>query len=56
MLRSKLRFVALALALTLPASAQKLGFLDELLDRFTGNWILSGDIAGDDVFHPVNAR
>ena len=56
MLASKLRFIGLGLALSLSVSAQEPGFQDELLDRFTGNWILSGEIAGDDVIHHVDAR
>jgi hypothetical protein len=56
MLSSKLRFFGLAVALSLSASAQESGFQDELLDRFTGNWVLSGEIAGDDVIHHVDAR
>jgi hypothetical protein len=56
MIKHKLRLLALALALTLPANAQEAGFQDKLLDRFTGRWTLTGTIAGDDVVHSVDAR
>jgi hypothetical protein len=56
MIKRKLRFIGLALALSLSANAQEAGFQDKLLDRFTGNWILTGKIAGDDVIHTIDAR
>ena len=56
MLRRKLQFIGIALALSLSASAQESGFRDELLDRFAGYWVLSGEIAGDEVIHHVDAR
>jgi hypothetical protein len=56
MIRLKLGFVALALVLSLSSHAQETGFQDKLLDRFTGRWILSGTIAGDDVVHSIDAR
>ena len=56
MTRHKLRFIALALALSLAANAQEAGFQDKLLDRFTGRWTLTGTIAGDDVVHSIDAR
>jgi hypothetical protein len=56
MIRHKLRFIGLALALSLSANAQDAGFQDKLLDDFTGNWILTGKIAGDDVIHSIDAR
>ena len=51
-----LQTIALALALSLAASAQDAGFQDELLDRFAGRWALTGTIAGDDVVHSIDAR
>ena len=60
MIKHKWRWLALtlslALALALPANAQETGFQDELLDRFTGRWTLTGTIAGDDVIHSIDAR
>ena len=51
-----MRIVGLTLALSLSASAQASGFQDNLLDKFTGHWILSGEIAGDNVIHSIDAR
>ena len=56
MLRIILKFIGVALALSLSACAQESGFQDDLLDSFVGNWVLSGQIAGDDVIHHVDAR
>jgi len=56
MIRLKLGFVALALALSLSPHAQEADFQDKLLDRFTGRWILTGTIAGDDVVHSIDAQ
>lgn len=56
MIRLNLRIVALVLALSLSAHAQETGFQDELLDKFTGSWILRGTIAGDDVVHSIEAQ
>ncbi len=56
MIRHKLRVTVLTLALSLPVNAQETGFQDELLDRFTGRWTLTGTIAGDEVVHSIDAR
>jgi hypothetical protein len=56
MIWHRFRVTLLALALSLAANAQNVGFQDELLDRFTGSWTLSGTIAGDDVLHTIDAR
>lgn len=56
MIRPKLRFVAIVLALSLSSHAQETGFHDELLDRFTGHWSLTGTIAGDEVIHSIDSR
>jgi len=56
MIRLTLRSFALFLALSLGVNAQEKGFQDELLDKFTGRWVLTGTIAGDDVVHSIDAR
>ena len=56
MIRTTLLSFWLFLALSLPVSAQEPGFQDELLDKFTGRWVLTGTIAGDDVVHSIHAR
>ena len=56
MITRRLPLFALALVLSLPANAREAGFQDELLDNFTGHWVLAGTIAGDDVIHSVDAR
>jgi len=48
--------VALCLLVALPATAQEVGFQDELLDRLAGNWLMQGTIAGDEVNHDVVAE
>lgn len=55
MITRQLRLIVLALVLSLPANAREAGFQDELLDKFTGRWVLTGTIAGDDVIHSVDA-
>lgn len=52
----QIRFIGLFLALSVVANAQESYFQDELLDRLTGNWILTGQIAGDEVVHTIDAR
>ena len=51
-----LGLIALGLLLSLPAAAQQAGFQDSLLDRFVGDWILEGTIAGGESTHDVTAR
>ena len=41
--------------LSLPAVANETNFQDELLDKFVGNWVLKGMIAGGDVTHDIDA-
>jgi hypothetical protein len=38
---------------SLPISAQQSSFQDELLDRLTGNWIMQGIIAGQEITHDL---
>jgi hypothetical protein len=56
MIKRTLLSLALFLALSLAVNAQEKGFQDELLDKFTGRWVLTGTIAGDDVVHSIDAR
>ena len=50
-------FVVLGLILLVPftLTAQE-GFQDPLLDRFTGQWVLRGTIAGEEVVHDLHAE
>ena len=43
------------LLFSLSASAQDSSFQDALLDRFVGDWVLEGMIAGGDVTHDIDA-
>ncbi len=56
MTTNKLRLIGLALALSLSASAQESTFQDALLDRFVGDWVLEGTIAGSDTTHDIVAE
>ncbi|MDZ7643074.1 MAG: hypothetical protein U5K76_01820 [Woeseiaceae bacterium] len=56
MIRLTLLSFALFLAPSLAVNAQEKDFQDELLDKFTGRWVLTGTIAGDDVVHSIDAR
>ena len=51
----KCGFVALGLLIFLSASAQDANFQDALLDKFAGNWVLEGEIAGGDATHDIIA-
>jgi len=51
-----LRVLALCLLLVLPAKADGPGFHDSLLDRLTGNWVMTGTIAGDEITHDLEAE
>jgi len=44
-----------ALLAAAPVAAQQTGFQDELLDRFVGDWVLQGMIAGGEVTHDIEA-
>ena len=48
--------VLLSLSLSFPAFAEQQGFHDALLDRMVGDWLLSGDIGGNQVIHDVAAE
>ena len=40
----------------MPSTAQQTGFQDELLDHFTGEWVMRGTIAGGEVTHDLVAE
>ena len=48
-----LRFILLAFLVSIKISAQQTSFQDPLLERMTGNWILKGTIAGQEVTHDI---
>lgn len=41
------------ISLSISTTAQQTSFQDSLLDRMTGNWILNGTIAGQEVTHDL---
>ncbi len=48
--------IMLLCSVTHPAAAQETTFLDSLVDRFAGTWILQGTIAGSNTTHDVAAQ
>ena len=48
-----IRFILFASFFSTIISAQQSSFQDELLDRLTGNWIMEGIIAGQEVTHDL---
>lgn len=52
-MKTILRFILLAFLVSIKISAQQTSFQDSLLDRMTGNWILKGTLAGQEVIHDI---
>lgn len=55
-MRTIIAALLLLILLSPPAAAEDHGFQDELLDRFTGTWVMTGSIAGDEVVHDLVAE
>jgi hypothetical protein len=53
---NSIRNAGLGLLLCLSASAQEANFQDALLDRFVGDWVLTGVIAGGEATHDISAE
>jgi hypothetical protein len=54
-LLKKLAIMAAVIVTALSAQADEPPFQDALLDRFTGQWLLTGTIAGQEVTHDIAA-
>jgi len=48
-----IRIILFTFLVSVTISAQQTSFQDSLLDRMTGNWILKGTIAGQEVTHDI---
>ena len=51
-----LRLAVLLLLFSIPAEAEEHGFQDALLDKFVGEWVMRGTIAGDECTHDIVAE
>lgn len=54
-MRSRLLLAIILLLLAPAAGAEGPGFQNELLDRFVGQWVMRGTIAGGEIVHDLEA-
>jgi len=54
-MRAIMKFFLLFTLLSFPILAQQPTLRDSLLDHMTGNWLLQGKIAGQDIVHEIDA-
>jgi len=52
-MKTIIKIILFTLLVSVTISAQQTSFQDSLLDRMTGNWILKGTIAGQEVTHDI---
>jgi hypothetical protein len=55
-MKTVFKIILLVNFITLSVLAQQTTFQDSLLDRMTGEWVLSGTIAGKETTHDINVE